>query len=80
MLAGRQVNRSAIPGTDEVGLEVSVEPHELPAAWDAARGVVNITRRWPVAVADLGEGTYSRFYFRSDDETPAVVLARADRL
>jgi hypothetical protein len=77
MLAGREVRSVPIPGTDELGLEVSIDPEELPAAWEAARGLVLATGRWPVAVADPGDYTYDRFYYRSKDETPAVVLERA---
>ena len=80
MLAGREVRAVEIAGSDAVGLEVSIDPGELPAAWREARALVADTGRWPLAVDYAGEGVYSRFYYRSEEENPNVVLELADAM
>jgi hypothetical protein len=91
-LAGRQLAELAVLDSGELAFAVRIGPDELETAWRSARGLLEATGRWPVAVsipatcaswqaslvdADL----FNRFFFEEAENTadisPQGVLAAA---
>ena len=92
-LAGRKIVELSIPGSLEVALATPITADELEVTWRAARALVPVTGRWPVAVVSwLPEGDweksirsadiFSRFYFQEADPPfdATMTLAVAGKL
>lgn len=83
-LAGRPLIELPVPGLGDVALAAPVESAELETVWREARGLLDVTNRWPLAVTSWApesnwessiraEDMFSRFYF--NEATPPLSAA-----
>lgn len=89
VLGGRPIEVFDIPRHDMPALAVSIASGEVVDGWTAARGLLEVSGRWPVATAswNLGpvdpEELFSRIPFETTsrhDTSPVAVLARAEAI
>ena len=87
VLGGRSVEVFDIPLHDMAAFAVAIAPDEVGAGWTVARGLLEISGRWPVATTSWNLGPldpaelFSRFPFETSsqhDTAPSAVLARAE--
>jgi hypothetical protein len=91
-LAARSMAELPIPGSPALALAIQIVPGELDLAWRTARGLLDTTGRWPVAVhcpavtaswhEDMAEADFfNRFFYEEAENTadisPRGVLAAA---
>ena len=91
-LAGRQTAELAVLNSGELAFAVRIGPDELETAWRSARGLLESTGRWPVAVSipatctswqesPVDEDLFNRFFYEEAENTadisPQGVLAAA---
>jgi hypothetical protein len=89
VLGGRPVEVFDIPQHDMAAFAVAIAPDEVVAGWTAARGLLEVSGRWPVATAswNLGpvdpEELFNRVPYEASsrhDAAPLAVLARAEAI
>lgn len=89
VLGGRPVEVFDIPRHDMAALAVAITPDEVVAGWTAARELLEVSGRWPVATTswNLGpvdpEELFSRVPFEGNsrhDPAPSAVIARAEAI
>jgi hypothetical protein len=89
VLGGRPVEVFDIPLHDMSAFAVAIAPDEVVAGWTAARGLLEVSGRWPVATASWNLGPvdpaelFSRFPFEASsqhDAAPMAVVARAEAI
>lgn len=89
ILGGRPVEVFDIPLHDLAAFAVAIAPDEVVAGWTAARGLLEVSGRWPVATTSWNLGPvdpaelFSRFPFETSsqhDAAPLAVLARAEAI
>lgn len=88
-LGGRLVESLDVPEHEEAALAVAIAPDEVVAGWTAARRLLEVSGRWPVATASWNrrpiapDELFSRIPYEansSHDTAPLTVLARASKI
>lgn len=79
VLEGREVRTVDILGTGELGFEITVDGTEVLETWSAARTLLDVTGRWPLAVDYNDWSVYSRSLYH-DERPPRAIAARAEAL
>jgi hypothetical protein len=80
-LDGREVHRLSVSAGGDAVLAVAIAAGEVREAWEHGRAVVARTGRWPVAIADWGQGGgVSNWIALLRDPPPREVLRAAASL
>ena len=81
VLEGRDVRTVRILDTPEQAVHVDILGLDVVTAWRAARPVCDQLGRWPVAVEEVPQNVYSRYFYRDGvDQMPRAILERAEHL
>jgi hypothetical protein len=66
-LAGRQTTTLPVPETLQTVLAIEIAPDEVWTTWSVARGLVEVTGRWPVAMTVWGSsGGWAKAFAQED--------------